>query len=62
MKRSDSALLVEIVLFFIVAKVLYEVLGVGFVAMNGDFRAILAFSATFILYDKIGKKIVEKVI
>lgn len=60
-KPSDTSLLIEAVLFFILAKVIYEVLGVWFAALQGDYRAALAFFVTFILYDKVGKKILRKV-
>lgn len=56
-KKSNSSILLEGAIFFIVMKILYEVLGVVFSAVQGDTRAIVAFFITLIIYEQVGGKI-----
>lgn len=56
-KKKNTNILLEGVLFFVLMKILYEVLGVVFSAVEGEIKAVAAFFITLFVYEKVGGKI-----
>lgn len=56
-KKSEYSWVWGFLIWFVLAKVFYEVLGVWFAVLEGESRAIIAAIASFYFYTKIGDKI-----
>lgn len=58
-KKKDYDWVWGFVVWFVLAKVFYEVLGVWFAVLEGETKAIVSAILAFYIYTKIGDKIIK---
>ena len=61
-RKGDSIWLLRAILFFVLMRVIYEVLGVLFAIISMETRVIIAGLAAFYIYFKIEDKVIMKLI